>query len=72
MKSLEARFITISERNAFWSSFICFAEAIKYQKFKRQAINKWFRKLVDKEDYSKSDKVRILKQLEELSFSERV
>lgn len=69
MKSIERRFNKIAKRNPFWSSYICFAEAIKGQKFSRQAIHRWFYKLVNQDDYDKSDTRDILAQLEELSNS---
>ena len=67
MKSLEARFSTVFEKNPYWSSFICFSEAIKKQKFTKPIINRWFRKLVDKDDYQRSDKNKILQQLYDYS-----
>jgi hypothetical protein len=67
MKSLERRFKNIAERNPNSSTYICFAEAVKQQGFSRQTIHYWFLKLVDKDDYSKSDKKAILSQLEILS-----
>ena len=67
MKSVERRFNNITEKNPFWSSYICFAEAVKEQHFNRQAIHRWFQKLVDKNDYAKSDKRAILAHLENLT-----
>ena len=67
MKSIERRYKNIEVRNPFWSSFICFAEAVKNQHFSRQAISRWFSKLVEKDDYAKSDRKQILKHLEDLS-----
>lgn len=67
MKALGRRFKNITDRNPFWSSPICFAEAIRDQKFGRQAIHRWFQKLVEKDDYSESDKKDILVHLAELS-----
>ncbi|OGI25785.1 MAG: hypothetical protein A3J76_01000 [Candidatus Moranbacteria bacterium RBG_13_45_13] len=67
MKSLERRFNNIAERNPFWSSHICFAEAVKGQKFSRQIIHRWFQKLVDKDDYARSDKRAVLAHLENLT-----
>ena len=67
MKSLERRFNKIAERNPYWSSYICFAEAVSGQGFSRQAIHRWFTKLVDKNDYAGSDKKKILAHLENLS-----
>ena len=67
MRSVERRYKNIEERNPFWSSYICFAEAVKNQHFNRQAISRWFGKLVEKDDYARSDKKQILNHLEDLS-----
>ena len=67
MKSLERRFNNITKKNPYWSSYVCFTEAVKGQNFRKQCIHRWFIKLVDKNDYDKKDKKSILAQLEELS-----
>ena len=67
MRSIERRFKNIAEKNHLWSSYICFAEAIKGQKFTKPMISMWFSKLVEKDDYSKNDKSQLLKQLGNLS-----
>ena len=67
MKSLERKFNNIAEKNPNKSSYICFAEAIKGQNFSKQTIHRWFQKLVDKNDYAKSEKKEILAQLEKIS-----
>ena len=69
MRSIERRYKSIEAKNPLWSLFICFAEAVKNQHFNRQAISRWFSKLVEKDDYSKSDKKQILNHLEDLSNS---
>lgn len=67
MKSIERRYKNIEEKNPFWGSFICFAEAVKNQHFSKQTISRWFGKLVKKSDYSRSDKKQILNHLKDLS-----
>ena len=67
MRSLEARFNRISEKNPFWSTHTCFAEAIKGQNFSRDIIHRWFQKLVDKDDYAKKEKRAVLAHLENLT-----
>jgi hypothetical protein len=67
MKSLERRFKNISEKKPLWSSFICFAEAVKRKKFNKQTIHRWFYKLVEKDDYARNEKKGILKHLYDLS-----
>jgi hypothetical protein len=67
MKAIKVRFEKIQERNPFWSSFICFSETISGKNFKPETISRHFQKLVDKDDYSRSDKKEILGQLCTLS-----
>ncbi|MEK7071988.1 MAG: hypothetical protein AAB849_01985 [Patescibacteria group bacterium] len=67
MRSIERRFNYIATRNPLWSSYVCFAEAIKRQRFSRQAIHRWFLKLVKKDDYDPQDKKAILAHLENRS-----
>ncbi len=67
MKSIQRRFDDISNKNPYWSSYICFAEAIKQQKFNKESIQIWFNKLVNKDDYDKKDKKTLLDQLYILS-----
>jgi hypothetical protein len=67
MKSIERRFNNIVEKCPYWSSYICFAEAIKRQGFSRQTIHRWFNKLVDKNDYVKNEKKAILAHLDVLT-----
>lgn len=66
MKSLQRRFNNIVEKNPYMSTSAAFALAIMGQKFSRQIIHRWFNKLVDKDDYSKSEKTEILHSLEKL------
>ena len=67
MKSIERRFNNITQGNPYWSSYVCFAEAVRGQNFSRQILHRWFNKLVDKNDYSRKEKKAILKHLEVLT-----
>ena len=67
MKSIRRRFIRISNTNHYWSTYICLTEAIRGQKFSKKTIHYWFYKLVDKNDYQRSDKKHILSHLRMLS-----
>lgn len=67
MKSLERRFNNIAEKNPHWSSYICFAEAVKGQRFSRQITHHWFNRLVDKNDYARDEKRGVLAHLDNLS-----
>ena len=67
MKSIQRRFNNIREKKEGYSDYLCFCEAIKGQKFSREAIRRWFNKLVDKDDYAASDRKNILTNLESLT-----
>lgn len=69
MKSIERRFNNVVGRNLYWSSFICFSDAIKDQRFSTQTIHRWFYKLVNKNDYVLREKKAILAHLVILSNS---
>ena len=70
MKSLERRFNNISQLNPYWSSYVCFTEAVKDQNFSQRIISKYFNTLVEKDDYNKRDKKELIKNL--LSLSEKI
>ena len=72
MRSIERRFFNIKEKNPQWSSYYCFYEAIKGQNFGRQTIHRWFQKLVDADDYARSEKRDILAHLVGLSNPLRI
>ncbi len=67
MKSIQRRFNNVQEKNPYWSSMICFNEAIKEQGFSQKNIYYWFPKLVDRDDYDRSDKTEILSFILDLS-----
>ena len=67
MKSIERRFKNINEKRTSWSTYACFASAIRGQNFSQESIRRWFNKLVDKDDYAASDKKSILTHLENLT-----
>lgn len=67
MKSLKRRFEKLKAKNPLWSSYICFAEAIKKQNFGTQVIRRWFHALVEKSDYLKKDKNDMFKHLIKLT-----
>lgn len=71
MKSLERRFKLVEEKNPFLGSYVCFAKTIEGQKFSRPVISRWFNKVVEKGDYSKSDTRRLIENLATLSNSVR-
>lgn len=72
MKSLERRFKNITGKNQSLSSYSCFAKTVKGQNFNRQTLHRWFQKLVDKDDYERSDKKAVLAHLDNLSNPMRI
>jgi hypothetical protein len=67
MRSVKRIFNKIRNENPFWSDYTCFAEAVHGRKFSRKAIIRNFNSLVDKEDYTKSEKREIIEHLARLS-----
>ena len=51
------------------STYIAFSRAIAGCRYNRTFINRWFNKLVDKEDYNKSELSELLDQLVKVSNS---
>lgn len=70
MRSIERRFVAFQSKQPELSSFMNFAMAVKSQNFNKDAIHRWFNKLVDTEDYEASDKRIILKHLVSISHPE--
>lgn len=56
----------MQKRNEDWGSLACFTEVIRGRGFSRQAIHRWFNKLVKKDDYDKSEKKNLMKHLESI------
>jgi hypothetical protein len=57
-------FQEISQFNPLWSSWVCFCEVIKGRKnLSKKTIKKYFKKLVDKDDYAPDEKKELLEYL---------
>lgn len=69
MKSVQRRFISITESNPDLSSYLCFAKTVKHRNFGYQSIQHWFYQLVEKGDYRRADSITLIEQLCELSKS---
>lgn len=63
MDSIQWKFVKNQKNHPFWSSYICFAQAILGNGYSSRVISYWFKKLVDKEDYNPKDKKELLKHL---------
>ena len=72
MRSLERRFNNLQKYNPCWSSYICFAEAVKGQNFSARIIRFYFNELVEKDDYDKKEKKEIIRHLVWLSNEKKI
>ena len=60
MTKLEISFKSLQEKNPYWSSYTCLANAVMGRKFGKMEIGQNFIKLVEKSDYERKDRDRIL------------
>jgi hypothetical protein len=60
---MKATFETIQKTNPAYSSYTCFAIAITGKEYLESYIEKMFGKLVERRDYSKTDRESILAHL---------
>jgi hypothetical protein len=67
MRSIQRRFEKFKKRNPSWSSYTCFAEAVRGQGFDPDRLRRWFNQLVSGDDYSPTDKKAVLAHLEVLN-----
>lgn len=63
MRSIERRFKKISRKKNCWSTYVCFAEAVRGRHFSPRTIQYWFNRLVDTDDYCKLEKKQIIRHL---------
>lgn len=63
MRSLERSFKEIVRKNPNLSTITCFSKTVLGRGFTKEIIKKYFRLLVDKNDYQNSDKGALLKDL---------
>lgn len=63
MKSIQRRFEVFKAKNPSLGDFTNLMRTVKGQRFSKDTIARWFERLVDKEDYSKSDKRHLIQEL---------
>lgn len=66
MKSIERAFNVIQEKNPFWSSYVAFGKTVEQEQPNYRILKQWFIKLVDKNDYVRSEKTQLLTHLKSL------
>ena len=65
-----AEFENTKRMNPCWSTWTCFAEIIKGRSgISKRIITRYFDRLIDKDDYAKSEKSQLINYLEELKKS---
>lgn len=69
MKSLERRFKKFAEKHPDWGSCVIFAETIMGQNFNKQALHRWFYKLIEKDDYARNELKELMRWLEAITKS---
>lgn len=70
MRSIERRFQEYQRRRPSHSSLVNFAAAVRGQAFSKDAMSRWFNKLVERDDYERSDKRLVLRHLVSVSTLE--
>ncbi|MCX6747416.1 MAG: hypothetical protein NTW98_00490 [Candidatus Nomurabacteria bacterium] len=70
MRSIEKSFKHTQVKNPYWSTFTCYANAVKGRSFSKDSIQRNFNKLVDKNDYAKDERVQILTYLYDITKNE--
>lgn len=60
MKKIEDKFKQLLDNHSGWSSYVCFFFSIENRNIWKMELNRLFNKLVEKDDYNKSDKSEIL------------
>ncbi len=67
MKSIKHDFENVSKKHWDLSSFVCFGMTIKGKGYSSSVIRKNFNKLVDPEDYDKSNKIEYYRHFNNLA-----
>lgn len=69
MKSLVRRFQVEQDKSPNLSTLVNFGRAVEHQNFNEAIIQRWFNKLVDKDDYDAADKKAVVAHMVKLSNS---
>ena len=67
MKSLKRRFVNFNERNPHYSTWTNFCLAVDRQFFGTQTLHRWFKNLVDKDDFSQDEQYALLCHLDKIN-----
>lgn len=67
MRSIQARFTKVQNKNPNLGSLLVLALAVKNQNFTQTSISRDFTKLVPSDEYVKTDRIDLIKFLTEIS-----
>ena len=71
MYNVKQRFDRYTEANPYLSSYMAFAEAVRGTGISEDSIRRWFRKLVDTDDYAQSEAQAIIRHLVKIAKRSR-
>lgn len=63
MRSIQRRFYKFKSQNPLLSSYTIFSKTIKHKQFSKDTISRWFNKIVEKADYDRKDKRKLVQYL---------
>ena len=67
MRTLEHHFARVQSKNPLLGHYSCMYQAVRGKKFNEETISRWFTVLVDEDDYDRSDRRELIRQLVEAS-----
>lgn len=67
MRSIERRFEIYKRKNPDLGDFTILMRTVKGQNYSKETISRWFKKLVEKDEYSPSDKRHLMGELLKLT-----
>ena len=67
MRSIEASYRKIQDRNPNLGAYLCLARVVKFRKFARKSLVKAFKEMMPEDDYVKEDTKGLVDHLEKLT-----
>lgn len=67
MRSIEANYRKVQDRNPNWGTYLCLAPVVKHRKFSRKSLVKAFNELMPEEEYAKEEAKDLIDYLESLT-----
>ena len=67
MRSIKRSFENIAAKHPYWSTWVSFTQAVVHKKYAPSMITKWFKKLIDKEEFPDSERKSMITHLVNLT-----